>query len=448
MTAKWEKGEGNQGVLTVEVGADEFKSALDQAFEKVKKDVSIPGFRKGKVPRKLFEQRFGVESLYQDAVDIVLPSAYSNAVEEAGIEPVDQPEIDIEEIEKDKPLVFTATVEVKPEVELGQYKGLEIEEFDTSVSEEDVEEEMEKLREQHADLVVTEDAAQDGDTVVFDFKGFVDGEAFEGGEAENHSLELGSGQFIPGFEEQMVGMEPGTETTVEVTFPEDYHAENLAGQAATFNVTLHEVKRKESPELDDEFAVDVDENIETLDELKKKKREELEHNKEHEKENHEQDSVVEQVTENANVDIPGAMITTETDRMHQEMSQRFEAQGITMDMYYQMAGTDEEGMKEQFRPEAEKRVKMNLVLEAIADAEEIEADDEQVEEQLDQMAESYERDKEEIRQLLSLQGALDTLKSELRMQSSLKYLVDQAVTVEAKNEETETEETEEENKQD
>ncbi|QQK77138.1 trigger factor [Salicibibacter cibarius] len=448
MTAKWEKGEGNQGVLTVEVGADEFKSALDQAFQKVKNDVSLPGFRKGKVPRKLFEQRFGVESLYQDAVDIVLPSAYSNAVEETGIEPVDQPEIDIDgEIEKGKPVVFKATVVVKPEVELGQYKGLEIEEFDTSVSEEEVEEEIEKLREQHADLVVTEDAAEEGDTVVFDFKGFVDGEPFEGGEAENHSLELGSGQFIPGFEEQMVGLEPGTETTVEVTFPEDYHEETLAGRAATFNVTLHEVKRKELPELDDEFAVDVDENIETLDELKKKKREELEHNKEHEKEHHEQDSVVEQVTENANVDVPSAMVTTETDRMLQEMSQRFESQGISMDMYYQMAGTDEEGMKEQFRPEAEKRVKLNLVLEAIADAEEIEASDEKVEEQLDEMAQAYERDKEEIRQLLSLQGALDTLKDELRMQSALKFLVDQGVTVEAKPEETEAEETEEEDKQ-
>ncbi|QQK80959.1 trigger factor [Salicibibacter cibi] len=440
MTAKWEKGEGNQGVLTVEVGADEFKSALDQAFQKVKNDVSIPGFRKGKVPRKLFEQRFGVESLYQDAIDIVLPSAYSKAVEETGIVPVDQPEIDVDgEIEKGKPVIFKATVVVKPEVELGQYKGLEIEAFDTSVSEEEVDEEMEKLREQHADLVVTEDAAQEGDTVVFDFKGFVDGEPFEGGEAENHSLELGSGQFIPGFEEQMVGLEPGTETTVEVTFPEDYHEENLAGQTATFNVTLHEVKRKELPELNDEFAVDVDENIETLDELKQKKRDELEHNKEHEKEHHEQDSVVEQVTENAKADIPSAMVTTETDRMHQEMSQRFESQGITMDMYYQMAGTDEEGMKEQFRPEAEKRVKLNLVLEAIADAEEIEASDEQVEEQLDQMAQAYERDKEEIRQLLSMQGALDTLKDELRMQSALKFLVDQGVTVEAKREETEEE---------
>ncbi|SDI58713.1 trigger factor [Natribacillus halophilus] len=440
MTAKWEKGEGNQGVLTVEVGADEFKSALDQAFQKVKKDVDIPGFRKGKVPRQIFEQRFGVEALYQDAVDIVVPPAYSKAIEETGIEPVDQPEIDLEEIEKGEPLVFKATVEVKPEVELGQYKGLEIEEFDTSVSEEEVENELEQLREQHSDLVVVEEAAQEGDTVIFDFEGFMDGEPFEGGQAENHSLELGAGQFIPGFEEQMVGMEPGDEKTVEVTFPEDYGAEDLAGQPATFEVKLHEVKRKELPELDDELAKDVDEEIETLDELKKQKREELEHNKEHEKEHHQQDTVVEKARDNASVDVPNGMIKSETDRMAQEMQQQFESQGISMDMYYQMAGTDEEGMKEQFKPEAEKRVRMNLVLEAIADAEELEADDEKIEEQLEQIAEANQRDKEEIRQFLEMQGNIETLKNELRMQSALQFLVDNSVTVEAKEEDGETEE--------
>ncbi|MBB6448326.1 trigger factor [Geomicrobium halophilum] len=438
MTAKWEKGEGNEGVLTVEVGADEFKSALDQAFQKVKKDVNIPGFRKGKVPRQLFEQRFGVEALYQDAVDIVLPSAYSKAVEEAGIEPVDQPEIDIEQIEKGKPLIITAKVVVKPEVELGDYKGLEVEEFDTTVTDEDVDQELEQLREKQADLaVVDEEAAQNGDTVVFDFEGFVDGEAFEGGQAENHSLELGSGQFIPGFEEQMIGLKSGDEKSVELTFPEEYHAEHLAGKPATFNVKLHEVKRKQLPELDDEFAKDVDEEVETIDELKKKKKEELESNKAQEKENHEQDTVVEKASENASIDIPEAMITSETDRMVQEMEQRFQSQGITMDMYYQMAGTDEEGMKEQFKPEAEKRVRMNLVLEAIADAEELEADDEQVDKQLDDMAEMYQRDKEEIRQLLDMQGGVETLKKDLRIQNAVKYLVDQSVTVEPKEEKDE-----------
>ncbi len=265
MSAKWEKKEGNEGVLTFEVDTDEFDKALDQAFKKVVKDVQVPGFRKGKVPRNIFEKRFGVEALYQDAVDIVLPDAYMKAVEEAGITPVDRPDVDIEQIEKGKPLVFTAEVTVKPEVTLGEYKGLEVEEKDTTVTDEDVEEELKSLQEKQAELVVKEEGTiEEGDTAVIDFEGFVDGEAFEGGAAENHSLEIGSGQFIPGFEEQLVGKEAGEELDVVVTFPEDYQAEELAGKEATFKVKIHDIKTKELPELDDEFAKDVDEEVENV----------------------------------------------------------------------------------------------------------------------------------------------------------------------------------------
>jgi trigger factor len=233
MSAKWEKLEGNQGVLTVEVDAETFSKALDEAFKKVSKQVNIPGFRKGKVPRGMFEQRFGVESLYQDALDIILPEVYPQAVEEAGIDPIDRPEIDVEQIEKGKNLIFTAKVVVKPEVKLGEYKGLEVEKMNAEVSEEDVDAEIKTLQERHAELVVKEEGTvENGDTVVIDFEGFVDGEAFEGGTAENYTLEIGSGSFIPGFEDQLVGLEAGGEKDVEVTFPEEYHAENLAGKPA------------------------------------------------------------------------------------------------------------------------------------------------------------------------------------------------------------------------
>src|SRR5699024_5495166 len=245
----------------------DFDGALDKAFKKVSKDVQIPGFRKGKIPRKIFENRFGVESLYQDAVDIILPDAYVNAVEEAGIEPVDQPDIDIKEIEQGKDLIFTAKVTVKPEVELGEYKGIEVEEESVAVSDEDVELALEAQREQQAELALKEEGKiEEGNTAVIDFEGFIDDVAFEGGKGENHSLEIGSGQFIPGFEEQLIGAAAGDELNVELTFPEDYHTEDVAGKDAVFKVKIHEVKEKELPELDDEFAKDVDEEVETLDE--------------------------------------------------------------------------------------------------------------------------------------------------------------------------------------
>lgn len=381
MSVKWEKQEGNEGVLTVEVDADTFNKALDDAFKKVVKQVSIPGFRKGKVPRGLFEQRFGVEALYQDALDILLPVEYPKAVEEAGIEPVDRPEIDVEKIEKGENLIFTAKVTVKPEVKLGEYKGLGIEKDDTAVTDEDVQNELKSLQERQAELVVKEDGkVEEGDTVVLDFEGFVDGEAFEGGKAENYSLEVGSGSFIPGFEDQLVGLEAGAEKDVEVTFPEEYHAEELAGKPAVFKVKIHEIKAKELPELNDEFAKDVDEEVETLAELTEKTKKRLEEAKENEADAKLREELVVKAAENAEADIPQAMIDTELDRMMKEFEQRLQMQGMNLELYFQFSGQDENALKEQMKEDAEKRVKSNLTLEAIAKAENLQVTDEEVEE--------------------------------------------------------------------
>jgi len=421
MSAKWEKNEGNKGVLTFEVSPEEFEKGLDQAFKKVVKTIEIPGFRKGKVPRKIFEQRFGVESLFQDAVDIVLPDAYMNSVTEAGIEPIDQPEIDIEQIERGKPLIFTANVEVKPEVTLGDYKGLEVEEQNVEVTDEDVDHELEHLREHQAELVIKEDGEiENGDTVVMDFEGFMDGEPFEGGKAENHSLEIGSDQFIPGFEEQLVGKKSGDDTEVVLTFPEDYHEESLAGKEATFKVKVHEIKQKELPELDDEFAKDVDDEIETLEELKTKKKEELESQKKQEAENQKRETLIEKASDNAQVDIPEAMVDTELDQMVNEFEQRLQMQGMTMEMYSQFSGQDKEALKEQMKEDANKRVKTNLVLEAISEKEELEPTEDDINEELEQMSSMYSVDVEQLKQMLG--GNTDMVKQDLKLKKALEFL--------------------------
>ncbi|SHG38062.1 trigger factor [Ornithinibacillus halophilus] len=428
MSAKWEKQEGNEGVLTFEVSADEFDAALDKAFKKVVKTVQVPGFRKGKMPRSIFEKRFGVESLYQDAVDIVLPDAYVKAIDEAGIEPVDQPSVDIEEIEQGKPLVFTATVTVKPEVTLGDYKGLEVEEQDVTVTDEDVEEEIKQLQERHAELIVKEEGSvEEGDTVVMDFEGFLDGEAFEGGKGENHSLEIGSGQFIPGFEEKLVGKAAGEDTEIEVTFPEDYHAEDLAGKKATFKVKVHEIKAKELPELDDEFAKDVDEEVETLEELRNKKKEELQSQKAQDADNQKREALIEKASDNAEVEIPEAMVETELDRMLKEFEQRLQMQGMTLDMYFQFSGQDENALKEQMKEDAGKRVKTNLTLEAISNAENLEVSEEDVQAELENMASMYQVDVEQLTQMLG--GNTDAIKEDLKFKKAIDFLVEQSKTV-------------------
>lgn len=431
MTAKWEKLEGNQGVLTIEVEAEKVTEALDQAFKKVVKKVNIPGFRKGKIPRGMFEQRFGVESLYQDALDILLPTAYGEAIQETNIEPVDRPDIDVEQMEKGKNLIFKATVTVKPEVQLGDYKGLEVEKFDTTVTDEDVENEVKALQEKHAELVVVEEGAiESGDTVNIDFDGYVDGVAFEGGKAENYSLEIGSGSFIPGFEDQLIGMKSGEDKDVEVTFPEEYHAENLAGKPAVFKVKAHDIKRKQLPALDDDFAKDVNEEVETLEELKQSIKEKLTKDKEHQKDHQTRDTLVEKVAENATVDIPEAMITTEVDRMLEEFGQRLQAQGMNLEMYYQFSGSDEDAMREQFKADAEKRVRINLTLEAIVEQENLDASDEEVEKELEKMSELYKRSVEELKQILTMQGGIEALKQDLKVKKAVDFLVENSKVVE------------------
>jgi trigger factor len=422
MTVKWEKLEGNTGVLTVEVSAEKVNEGLTAAFNKVVKTVNVPGFRKGKMPRPMFEKRFGVESLYQDALDILLPEAYGNAIDETGIEPIDRPEIDIEQMEKGKELIFKATVQVKPEVTLGEYKGLEVEEIDTTVTDEDVAKELETLQNRQAELVVKEEGtAELGDTVVLDFEGFVDGEAFEGGKAENHSLELGSGSFIPGFEEQLVGVATGESKEVEVTFPEEYHAAELAGKPAVFKVTVHEIKGKELPTLDDEFAKDVDDEVETLDALKEKIRTRLEDSKKHEAEHHVRDSLVEKAAENAQVEIPEVMVTSEVNRMLQEFEQRLQMQGMNLELYFQFSGQDENALREQMKEEAVNRVRVAITLEAIVKAENIEVTDEEVNAELEKMAGMYNMTVDNIKQAL---GGLDGIKGDLQKQKAVEFLIE------------------------
>lgn len=428
MSAKWEKLEGNQGVLTIEVDAEKVNEGLDAAFKKVVKTINVPGFRKGKMPRQMFEKRFGVEALYQDAIDILLPEVYSNAVEEAGIEPVDRPEIDIEQIEKGKSMIVKATVTVKPEVKLGEYKGLEVEAFDTEVTDEEVDAELKKLQERQAELVVKEDGkAETGDTVVIDFEGFVDGEAFEGGKAENYSLELGSGNFIPGFEEKLVGTAAGEEKDVEVTFPEEYHAAELAGKPAVFKVKVHEIKGKELPELDDEFAKDVDEEVETLEALKEKTKNRLKHDKEHQKEHHIQDSVVEKAAANAEIEVPEVMIENEIGRMMNEFEQRLQMQGMNLELYFQFSGQDEAALREQMKEDAASRVRVNLTLEAIAKAENIEVSEEDVNAELENMAKSYNMTVDQIKTALG--GNVDGIKGDLQVKKAVEFLVENSKTV-------------------
>ncbi len=427
MTVKWEKQEGNKGILTFEVPAEEFDKALDQAFKKVVKDIEIPGFRKGRIPRPIFEKRFGVEALYQDAVDLVLPDAYTKAIDEADIFPIDQPSIDIEQIEKGKALVFKAEVEVKPDVTLGEYKGLEVEEETVEVTDEDVEKELENLREQYAELVVKEEGeVEEGDTVVIDFEGFMDGEAFEGGKGENHNLEIGSGQFIPGFEEQLVGKKSGDEVEVEVTFPEEYHAEELAGKEAVFQVKIHEVKAKELPELDDEFAKDVDDEVETLEELKTKKKEQLLEERTTAADNAKREKLIEMASANTTVDIPEVMIENELDRMLTEFEQRLQMQGMTLEMYSQFSGQDEDELKEQMREDAEKRVKTSLTLEAIAEEENLEATEEEVNEEVEKMAEMYNLEKDQLIEILG--GNTETIEGDIKIRKTIEFLVEHSKT--------------------
>ncbi|TGA99468.1 trigger factor [Sporolactobacillus shoreae] len=436
--ASWEKKEGNVGTLTFEVDADSFNQALDKAFRKVVKKVNVPGFRKGRVPRVLFEQRFGVEALYEDAIDFVLPDAYSEAIDQTGIEPVDKPQVDVEEIGKGKSLVLKADVTVKPEVKLGEYKGLEVEEKSTEVTDADVDHEIKHLQERYAELVVKEDGEiEKGDTAVIDFDGYVDGKPFEGGKSENYSLEIGSGSFIPGFEDQLVGLKADAEKDVVVTFPEDYHAEDLKGKEATFKVKVHEIKQKQLPELDDEFAKDVDEDVDTFAALKEKTKNHLKEHKEADATSSKRESVVEQAAANAEIDIPEVMITNEQDNMVKEFEQRLKAQGMTLDMYSKLTGSDENALRDQMKEDAKTRVRSNLTLEAIAKAEKIEPSEEDVEEELKKMSETY---KLSVDQLKAALGSTELVKGDLRLRQAVDFLVENSTPKAAESEDKAAEE--------
>ena len=432
MTATWEKKEGNEGLLKVTVPAEKVDKALDQAFKKVVKQINVPGFRKGKVPRPIFEQRFGVEALYQDAVDILLPEAYGEAIDETGINPVAQPEINVTQIEKGKDFEFEATVTVEPEVQLGDYKGLEIEKQDSELTDEDLQEAIDHSLGHLADMVVKEDGVvENGDTVNIDFDGYVDGEQFEGGQADGYDLEIGSGSFIPGFEDQLVGVKTGEEKDVVVTFPEEYHAEELAGKEATFKTKVNEIKYKEVPELDDEIANELDSDANSVDEYKENLRKRLSEQKAEETENVEKEETINKATDNATIDIPKAMIDTELDRMVQEFGQRIQQQGLDLQTYFQISGQDESQLREQMKDDAEQRIKTNLTLSAIADKENIEANDEDIEKELEKMSKQFNISVEDIKNTL---GNTDIIKNDVRIQKVIDLLRDNAKYVESTKE--------------
>lgn len=437
MKATWEKIEKNLGVLEVEVEAERVTAALDKAFQKVVKKVNVPGFRKGKVPRAIFESRFGVESLYQDAIDILLPEVYTEAVDQTDIFPVDRPEVDVEQFAKGQAFKFKAKVTVKPEVKLGDYKGIEVPATDVEVSEEELNEELTRMQERHAELVVIdEEAAQNGDTVVIDFDGSVDGVPFEGGKAERYSLELGSNTFIPGFEEQVVGLATGDFKDVTVTFPETYHAEELAGKEAVFKVKVHEIKRKQLPELDDEFAKDVSE-FDTLNEYKEDLKKQLQSRKEKEGEAERERVLVDKIGENAEVEIPQAMIDSEVQNMVRDFDNRLRAQGMNLDMFLGFSGQTIEDLQGQMKNDAEKRVRNNLVLEQIAKAEKIEATEEEINKELQDMADAYKRSPEEIRNILAANGSLGSLNEDVLLRKTIQFLIENAKEVPAEKAEKE-----------
>ena len=425
MSVKWEKEDGtNNGKLTFEIAPEKIKEGLDIAFNRVKKNLNVPGFRKGRVPRQIFNRMYGEEALYQDALNALLPNAYADAVQEAGIKPVAQPEVNIESMEKDAAWVLSAKVTVEPEVELGQYKNLEVTPHPTRVLKADVEAELERRRQQQAELVLKEDQpAEKGDTVVIDFDGKVDGESFEGGKADNYSLELGSNTFIPGFEDQLIGHKAGDKVEVKVTFPDDYQAKDLQGKDAVFETEIHEVKEKELPELDDEFAKDVDEDVDSLEELKAKIKDELKEQKVQAAREAIQDEAIDEAVANAKIgDIPEQMIEDDVQRQMDQYFAGMQQQGVSPDMYFKLTGTSEEEMRKNLREGAEKRVKTNLVLEAIVAEEKIDPSEDEINDELKSLADQYDMDIKAVRSALSD----DMLKHDIAIRKVVDEITDSA----------------------
>lgn len=424
MSVSFENTATNRGVVTFTIGQDKIQPALDQAFNKVKKNLNVPGFRKGHMPRAVFNQKFGEEALYDDALNAILPAAYEAAIAELDLDVVAQPKIDVKSIEKGQDWTLTAEVVTKPEVTLGAYKDLEVSvEASKEVTDEEVDAKLENERRNLAELVVKEGAAENGDTVVIDFVGSVDGVEFDGGKGENHSLELGSGQFIPGFEDQLVGAKAGDEVEVKVTFPEDYQASDLAGKAAVFVTKVNEVKAKEVPALDDELAKDLDDEVETLDELKAKYRKELEAAKEIAYDDAVEGAALDLAVENAEiVELPAEMVEDEVHRAMNEFMGNLQRQGISPEMYFQITGTTQEDLRKQYEADSDKRVKTNLVIEAVAAAEGFDATDEEIQKEINDLAAEYNMEVSQVSELLSP----EMLKHDIAMKKAVEVITSSA----------------------
>ena len=427
MSVQVEKLEKNMAKLTVEVSAEDFKAAIKKAYNKTKNRFAIPGFRKGKASQAVIEKMYGEAVFYEDAADEAINSTYAEAMKESGLDIVSRPEITVEQIGKDQAFIYSALVAVKPEVTLGEYKGVEVEKADAAVTAEDVEAELKRVQEQNARLLTVEDRpVADGDQTVIDFEGFVDGKGFEGGKAEDYTLVIGSHSFIDTFEEQLIGKNIGEECEVNVTFPTEYHAAELAGKPAMFKVTVKEIKVKELPALDDEFASEVSE-FDTLDEYKQDIEKKLQERKEKAAASQNEDRVVAKVVENASMEIPEKMIDAQVDNMLRETAQRMQSQGLSMDLYMKYTGMTADQMKDQMRPEAVKRIQTRLVLEAVVKAENIETSEEKLDEEIAKMAEAYkmeadklksymtDSDKDQMKQDLAVQAAVDLLVSEAKL---------------------------------
>lgn len=426
MSLQVEKLEKNMAKLTIEVPASDLEKALQSAYMKQKNKISLPGFRKGKVPRQMIEKMYGAEIFYDDAANEIIPKAYADAYDECELDIVSRPEINVVQIEKGKDFIFTATVATKPEVTLGEYKGLKVDKVSTRVTQKEVDAKIQEEAEKNARKITVEDrAVQDGDEVILDFEGFVDGAAFEGGKGENYPLTIGSGSFIPGFEEQLVGAEAEKEVEVNVTFPEDYQAEELKGKAAVFKCTVHEIKAKELPEIDDEFAAEVSE-FDTLDEYKADVKAKIKEQKAAEGKEKQEDQAVEQAVENATYEIPDAMIETQVDQMMNDFAQRMQAQGLTMEQYFQFTGMTAEKMLEEMKPQAVKRIETRLVLEAIAKAENIEISDEKLDEEIAKMAEAYKMEADKLKEFMG-ENEKKQMKEDMAVQEAITFLVENAV---------------------
>lgn len=426
MSLQVEKLEGNMAKLTIEASAEDFEKAVEKAYQRSKSKVSVPGFRKGKVPRKIIEQMYGKEIFYEDAANIAIPSAYAAAVDECTEEIVSQPTIEIVQLEAGKPFIFTAEVALKPDVTLGAYKGVAVDKIDISVTEEEIDAAIDKERERNARTISVEDrAVQDGDMIVLDYEGFVDGEAFEGGKDENYLLTIGSNTFIPGFEEQLIGAEIDKEMEVKVTFPEDYHAAELAGKPALFQCTVREIKEKELPDLDDEFASEVSE-FDTLAEYREDVKKNLIVKKEEEAKVEKEGHVVDAIIADAQMNIPEAMLMTQQRQMVDDFAQRIRMQGITIDQYFQFTGLTKEALLEQMKPQAEQQIKSRLVLEAVAKAENLEASEEEYTDEIKKMAETYQMTEEKMTEMI---GAFEekAIKEDLRIKKALHFVVENAV---------------------